>query len=184
MWLRIIVKRVLWREVNFIGALVRVRVLNSTFSRLKTGELRLNAWFFPFSRMPSSTHWCTTPSRRPCWPIRARSGWGTSTRPTSQTSWKKVKHLLNNHRRIYHSYVLTDGRIKGHRMLYWSVRAVRPSIQFFPPWFCTQGGCCGRSLSQVTSWTRYDFHYRDKQSSTTVPFTATCQGEDLQLVKL
>lgn len=41
---------------------------------------------FPTSRMPSSTRWCTTPSRRPCWPIRARSASGTSTRPTSQTS--------------------------------------------------------------------------------------------------
>lgn len=43
-----------------------------------------------FPRMPSSTRWCMTLSKRLSWLIRGRSASGTSTRPTSPTSWKKV----------------------------------------------------------------------------------------------
>lgn len=91
--------------------------------------------------MPSSTPWCTTPSRRPCWPIRARSASGTSTRLTSQTSWKKVGPVINAHRRLCHSNVLAGGTTLGSLWTFREskcfidhIRALRPFIHFLPGW--------------------------------------------------
>lgn len=46
--------------------------------------------FCLFLRMPFSTHWYMTLSRRLCWLIKGRSESGTSSKPTSPTSLKKV----------------------------------------------------------------------------------------------
>lgn len=43
-----------------------------------------------FSRTSSSTRWSTTHSRRRCWQTKGRSVWGTATRRTSPTYYRKV----------------------------------------------------------------------------------------------
>lgn len=57
-----------------------------------------------FPRMPSSTRWCMTLSKRLCWLIRGRSVLGTSSRPTSPTFWKKVRHTWNLGSFNWHSF--------------------------------------------------------------------------------
>lgn len=52
-------------------------------------------WYLRLSfspRIVSSTRWCLTPFRRPCWLTRVRSGWAPSTRQRSPTSWLRVSN--------------------------------------------------------------------------------------------
>lgn len=49
-----------------------------------------------FPRMPSSTRWFMTRSKRPFLPIKVRFALGTSSRRTSRISWKKVQYVIND----------------------------------------------------------------------------------------
>lgn len=49
-----------------------------------------------FPRMPSSTRWCMTRSKRPFLPIKVRSESGTSSRRTLRISWRKVCYSWRN----------------------------------------------------------------------------------------
>lgn len=45
-------------------------------------------------RTVSSIHWCSTRSKRPCWPTRERSGWAPSTKRRSPTSSQRVSSQM------------------------------------------------------------------------------------------
>lgn len=47
-------------------------------------------WRGVFHRIPSSTHWCMTRHRRPCWLTKERSEWGHVFRQTYLKCYKRV----------------------------------------------------------------------------------------------
>lgn len=51
---------------------------------------RLSNWHVVSSRILSSTRWCTTRHRRPCWPTKERSEWDRAFKQTCLKCYKKV----------------------------------------------------------------------------------------------